>query len=171
MVWARTRLLIWDYVFEPVKQISISYTGRRPDLFYRKIHELVRLIFNVPEGYIQEKEYRWEKHKEAEHFEIGWEITKIFDVFTYLNLEIDLRGYVSTEGEGRATIVIKPRMITEYPQDTVWQQSIFYEMMRRAWHRMYYHKKRMQFLYLSKELSVDFERKIKEFSEELKTAK
>ena len=169
MVWARTRLMIYDYVFEPVKQIKFDYTGKRSDLFYKRLHELMRVIFNVPEGYIQEKEYRWEKHKDAEHFEIGWEVTKIFDVYSYLGLEIDLRGFVTTEGEGRASIVIKPRLITEYPQDTIWQQSIFYEMLRRFWHRIYYHRKRMQYLYWCKESVMDFERKLKDFGEELRS--
>ena len=150
MVWARTRLLIWDYVFEPVKQLNISYSGNNPQLLYKKLHELVRVVFNVPEGYIQEKSYRWEKHKDSEHFEIEWEITKIYDVFSYMNIEIELGGFVMAEGDGKASIKIKPRMITEYPQDTVWQQSIFYEMMRRFWHRVYYHNKRMQYLYYSK---------------------
>ena len=36
MVWARTRLLIWDYIFEPVKRIKINYTGPNPDKFYQK---------------------------------------------------------------------------------------------------------------------------------------
>jgi hypothetical protein len=168
MVWARTRLLIWDYVFEPVKQLKIDYTGKRPDAFYKALHELMRLIFNVPEGYIQEKTYKWEKLREAEHFNVEWELTKIFDTFSYLTVEIGLRGFVTTEGEGRATIVLKPRLITEYPQDTIWQQSIAYEMLRRFWHKVYYHRKRMNFLYISKELLVDFERKIKEFGEQLR---
>jgi len=34
---------------------------------------------------------------------------------------------------------------------------------------MYYHRKRMSFLYWSKEATLDFERKLKEFSEELRT--
>ncbi len=66
MVWARTKLLIWDYVFEPVKDIRISYSGKNPERLYKKLNELLRLIFNVPEGYIQEKTYKWEKKKESE---------------------------------------------------------------------------------------------------------
>jgi len=163
--------MIYDYVFEPVKQIKFSFSGKRPDLFYKKVQELLRVIFNVPEGYIQEKEYRWEKRKDAEVFEIGWEITKIFDVYSYLGIELDLKGAVDPEGFGSANIVIKPRLITEYPQDTVWQQSIFYEMLRRFWHRMYYHKKRMTYLYWCKEATLDFERKLKDFSEELRAMK
>lgn len=169
MVWARTRLLIWDYIFEPVKQIKIDYVGKHPERFYKKLHELMRLVFNVPEGYIQEKEYKWEKKKDMEGFEVGWEVMKVFDVFSYLALEIDFRGFVLLEsGEGKCTIVIKPRLITEYPQDTIWQQSIFYEMTRRFWHRIYYHKKRLEYLYWSKEVVVEFERKIKQFGEELR---
>ena len=168
MVWARTRLLIWDYIFEPVKQISIEYSGKNPNLLYSKLHELIRVIFNVPEGYIQEKNYRWEKHKDSEHFEVSWEITKIFDVFSYLNVEVELSGYVMAEGDGKASIKIKPRLITEYPQDTVFQQSIVYEMLRRFWHRAYYHNKRMQYLYYSKQLVVEFERSLKYIMDEMR---
>jgi hypothetical protein len=169
MVWARTRLLIWDYVFEPVKEIRISFTGKNPDKFYKKLHELFRLVFNVPEGYIQEKDYKWEKSRGVERFDVSWEITRIFDVFSYLAIEVDMRGF-STEGEGRVNIAIKPRLITEYPQDTIWQQSIFYEMMRRMWHRLFYHGRRMQFLDYSKEMVMNFERQVKDFTEELKAA-
>ncbi|MFH0836613.1 MAG: hypothetical protein V1870_00630 [Candidatus Aenigmatarchaeota archaeon] len=171
MVWARTKLLIWDYVFEPVKEIGISFEGRNPDKMYKKIHELLRLVFNVPEGYIQEKDYKWEKKKDIEQFSIDWEITKIFDTYTYIVIEISLSGFVLAEGDGKAKIRIRPRLITEYPQDTIWQQSIIYEFIRRFWHKMYYHKKRMEYLYVAKELVIEFERKIKEFMEELRKQK
>jgi hypothetical protein len=89
-------------------------------------------------------------------------------MFTYILVEIDLRG-TSTEGEGRALVRIRPRLITEYPQDTIWQQNIIYEMLRRFWHRMFYHHKRMEFLAMGKELVINFERSIKSFTETLKT--
>ncbi|MBI4895455.1 MAG: hypothetical protein HY831_03095 [Candidatus Aenigmarchaeota archaeon] len=171
MVWARTKLLIWDYVFEPVKEISIAYEGRHPEKLYKKLHELIRLVFNVPEGYIQEKDYRWEKKKDTDQFEIGWEITKIFDTYTYVVVELDFSGFVVAEGDGKAKIRLRPRIITEYPQDTIWQQSMIYEMLRRFWHKSYYHRKRMEYLYISKELVIEFERKIKEYMEEIRNAK
>ena len=71
MVWARTRLSIWDYVFEPVKQIAINYTGKSPAKFYRKINELIRTVFAVPEGYVQEKTYDWQKTKDGDKFSIA----------------------------------------------------------------------------------------------------
>jgi hypothetical protein len=127
----------------------------------------MRSVFNVPDAYVQEKSYNWEKLKDTERFEVGWEVTKILDVYSYLVAEITLKG-VSTEGEGRVSIKIKPRLITEYPQDTVWQQNIVYEMVRRFWHKTFYHKKRMEYLNAGKEIIVDFEKSLKEFSDSLK---
>lgn len=167
MVWARTKLLIYDYIFEPVKQIKISYTGPNPEKFYKKINELIRTVFNVPEAYVQEKEYTWEKLKETERFEVAWEVNKLLDMFSYVVTEIEMRGF-SSGGEGKVSITMKPRLITEYPQDTVWQQSIVYEMLRRMWHRIFYHNKRMEYLNLGKELLVNFESSIKHFAEELR---
>jgi len=167
VVWARTKLLIWDYVFEPVKEINISYTGPAPDKFYKKINELVRVVFNVPDAYVQEKEYSWEKTKDGERFSVGWEVNKILDTFSYITVEIDFSGF-SVNNEGKVNMRIRPRLITEYPQDTVWQQNIIYEMTRRFWHNMFYHKKRMEYLNFAKELVTSFESSVKHFGEVLR---
>src|SRR3989344_2597183 len=169
MVWARTKLLIWDYIFEPVKDITINYSGENTTLFYKKIKELIRTVFNVPEAYLQEKSYDWEKGKETERFNVGWEVNKVLDTYSYIVVEIDLKGF-STNGEGKVSIKLKPRLITEYPQDTVWQQNIIYEMFRRFWHVKFYHRKRMEYLNFGKELLVSFETEIKKYLEELRSA-
>ncbi|MFH0949376.1 MAG: hypothetical protein V1802_02720 [Candidatus Aenigmatarchaeota archaeon] len=167
MVWARTKLLIYDYVFEPVKELTITYVGKHPDKFYKKLNELMRLVFNVPDAYVQEKTYSWEKLKDSENFSVGWELTKIIDIYSYIVVEVDLTGVI-TNGEGRASIRLKPRLITEYPQDTIWQQSIIYEMLRRFWHKFFYHKKRMEYLNMAKELLMSFQVSIKNYAEELR---
>lgn len=166
MVWARTKLLIWDYVFEPVRNIGINYSGKHPEKLYKKINELMRTIFNVPEGYIQEKTYDWDKSSKTEKFKVAWELNKIFDKFSYLVVEVILKGY-SKDGSGRVSVSIKPRLITEYPQDTAWQQNLFYEIIRRFWHSVFYHRKRMEYLDASKEMCVAFESSIKNFTNEL----
>ncbi|MFH1420482.1 MAG: hypothetical protein ABIG30_00780 [Candidatus Aenigmatarchaeota archaeon] len=168
MVWARTRLSIWDYVFEPVKEILINYVGKDPSKFYKKINELIRVVFNVPEGYVQEKTYDWQKTKDGEKFSVSWEVNKLYDQFTFLGVEIELRGGMR-ESEGKASITIKPRVVTEYPQDTIWQQNLFYEMLRRFWHSIFYHKKRMEYLDRSREIVTNFETELKHFAEELRS--
>jgi len=170
VVWARTKITIWDYVFEPIRRLKISYTGKNPEKFYRKINELLRTILNIPEGYIQEKTYKWEKSGDTIRFDVEWEANKILDQFTFLRVEMDLRGY-STKGQGKATIRIAPRLITEYPQDTIWQQNIIYEMLRRFWHSFFYHAKRMEYLDMCKELVTSLESELKHFGEELNRGK
>jgi len=85
MVWARTKLLIWDYVFEPVKDIKIDYSGPHPERFYKKVKEIIKTVLNVPDAYVQEKNYSWDKSKESEKFEIDWEVNKILDNFSYIS--------------------------------------------------------------------------------------
>lgn len=168
MVWARTKLMIWDYIFEPVVDIKIAYAGKSPEKYYKKINELIRTIFNVPDAYVQEKSYSWETTKDGQKFEIAWEVTKVLDVFSYFVFEVDLRG-LSAAGEGKASIRIRPRLITEYPQDTIFQQNLLYEMLRRTWHRLFYHKKRMEYLNFGKELVTTFESSVKHFGEVMNT--
>jgi hypothetical protein len=151
-------------VFEPAKEIEMNFTVKNPEKFYKKINELIRTVFNVPDAYVQEKEYSWEKGKGKEKFDISWEVNKILDIYSYIVVEIDLKGSAA-EGEGKVRVRLKPRLITEYPQDTLWQQSIFYEMLRRFWHKFYYHKKRMEYLDLAKETLINFESSIKRFAE------
>lgn len=169
MVWARTKLLIWDYIFEPVKDIKIEHKGPGPERFYKKINELIRTIFNVPDAYVQEKNYSWEKGKDGERFEVEWEVTKVLDVYSYITVEIEMRGY-SVNGEGKVSVRLKPRLITEYPQDTIFQQSILYEMARRFWHKFFYHHKRMEYLNFGKEILTSFESAVKHFGETLREA-
>lgn len=167
MVWGRTKLLIWDYIFEPVKDLRINFNGPHPDKLYFKVKEFMKAIINVPDAYIQEKNYVWEKGKDSERFEIEWEVNKILDSYSYIVIEITLRGFVAG-GEGKADVRIRPRLITEYPQDTLWQQSIVYEMLRRFWHQRFYQNKRMEYLHLAKELLVNFETAVKKYMEELR---
>ena len=48
------------------------------------------------------------------------------------------------------------------------QQNLMYEMVRRMWHRVFYQRKRMEYLDLGKELIMNFERGLKDFGEELR---
>jgi hypothetical protein len=167
MVWARTKLVIWEYIFEPVKELRISYAGPHPEKMYAKLKELIRLVFNVPDAYVQEKVYSWERGKESEKFEVEWEINKILDTYSYISVELSVRGF-SAAGEGKAEITIKPRLLTEYPQDTIWQQSIIYEMLRRFWDSRFYHHRRMEYVNMGKEMIVTFETDIKKYFEKLR---
>jgi len=51
-----------------------------------------------------------------------------------------------SKGHGKADIEVEGALRTEYPQDTMWQKSLFYEFLRMAWHTMFYASKRDEYL-------------------------
>lgn len=168
MVWARTKLVIYDNLYEPgEKDVLFNYSGPHPEKFYNKIRSMMHNIFNVPKGRIQEMNYSWEKHKDKDKFNIKWRIVKEMDIYTYLRYDIILNGS-SENHDGSVSIRQKPRIITEYPQDTLIQQSILYEMARRYWHNIFYAKQRQKWMNEGRDMAAEFENTLKEYGEELR---
>ena len=82
-----------------------------------------------------------------------------------------IRVRFSGEGDeksGSAKIDMKPMLRTEYPQDTIWQRSIFYEMMRTMWHRAFYHRQRFDFNEECRHMAVMYQRQVQEFFKQLR---
>lgn len=168
MVWARTKLVLYDNIYdEGERDVSISYAGKHPDKLYYKIRELMLNVFNVHAGKIQEISYSWEKKADSDKIEVRWRCVKDMDMYSFVRFDVNFRANV-TAGEGTASIKLKPRFVTEYPQDTLIQQSIFYEMARRFWHNVFYQKQRIKWFEETKELCAQFEQKLKEYGEELR---
>lgn len=167
MVWARTKLVIWEDVYEDVTDIIVRYSGPHPERFYKKVLELMEKIFALRRSDIQEIDYTWEKTETSAKFKVWWRLIKSMDVYSYLRWDLKLEGSSAHE-KGYAMVKLTPILVTEYPQDTLIQQSIFYEMLRRFWHQVFYHKKRMQYMVSARDLSTDFELAVKKFAEELR---
>ena len=159
MVVARTKLMIHDDLLRPSPSITIHFTGPDPDRFYKEIPNLMRAIFRAGEHSIQEKRFKWIKG-DPEKFDIKWELDKDLDKFSYYFVEVSLRGH-NSRGNGSADIVVDGALRTEYPQDTMWQKSILYEMLRVAWHNIYYHSKRDHQLTEGRRLMALFVDKLK----------
>ncbi len=161
MVWARTRLVIRDYIFEPRKDLYFMWSGKMPSKIYLEIYDIIRDVFSVPDSHIIELVFDWEKKDGADKFKIGWRIIKEFDIYSYLRLDINVSGKIK-DGVGSLSVAIKPRFFTEYPQDSVFQQTIFYEIGRRLWEKMFYEKKRFSYMEESRILVMEFHRRLKE---------
>ena len=144
MVWAKTKLMIHDDLLRPIPRMTIKFTGPHPEKFYKEVHRLLLTAFRVPEHSIQEKEFSWCKG-ETEKFTAKWEVNKDLDKFSYYWVQTTLKGSVSN-GMGKAEITIEGALRTEYPQDTLWQRSLFYEFLRTFWHSTFYTPKRDEFL-------------------------
>ena len=170
MVFARAKLVLEDNCFaEEPGRLEMKLSGPGTEKLYGKMYQLLKTVFNVSDADIQESSYSWSKGEKGDKFSINWWLHKDMDTFSYLYVNIKLSG---TGGQaGSATIAIRGLLRSEYPQDTVWQRSLFYEMLRTFWHRIFYHRKREEYAEDCRHNIVLFERKIRQFYELLKGEK
>ena len=149
-VFARTKLLIHDYCLFPVPYAHFTYSGPNPQNAYENIKRLFASVFNVDEREIQEREFRWDRIEDEEVFHTRWEVIKDLDQFTFEHIVVVLDGRAKPNKEvgkeGTARIRIEGRIRTEYPQETIWQRSLLYEMFRVFYHRVIYDSTRKRYL-------------------------
>lgn len=168
-VFARTKLILqedcWD-VTTPV--MNLKYTGPDPQLAYSKMREMFWTIFGVKESErVQEKDYSWDKQGKKETFKAEWDITKDMDKFSYLYFRIKMSGFAEEVGDGRKegnlSVTIDAKLRTEYPQDTIWERNIFYEIMRVFWHRIFYSEKRNEYQDVCRSIMMSCKNELKSF--------
>ncbi len=144
MVWARAKLMIEDDLLSPLPVVRIKFAGQNPERFYKEMYNLMLLSFRVHEHSIQEKDFQWSKG-ETEKFNIRWEVNKDLDKFSYYFVEVRLNGEMA-KNTGKVEIEVEGLLRTEYPQDTFWQRSLIYEILRMFWHTTFYGSKRDEYL-------------------------
>ena len=167
MVFARAKLVMEDNCFEEEPgQVEMKFVGAGIPKLYHKMYDTMKGVFRVSDADIQETEYSWGKSEKGDKFSITWWMHKDMDIFTYFYIRFQLSGE-GTEKAGSAKIGVKGYIRTEYPQDTVWQRSLFYEMLRTFWHRAFYHKKRAEYAEDCRHSTILFERRMKEFFQEM----
>ncbi|MBW6462382.1 MAG: hypothetical protein K0B07_05030 [DPANN group archaeon] len=170
MVFARTKLTIYDDVYDKSKfrkDITINYSGPNPQRFYNKVRELMVTVFKVPEEHIQEVTYTWEKAGEKQKFKFSWIVSKVFDVYSFAKIEVGLEGFVEGSN-GTAKILFEPQLWSEFPQDTLLQQTIFWQLGWRLWMTLFYQKKRDRYHEFTKKITNDFAEGLKQYAEELR---
>ncbi len=167
MVFARAKLVLEENCFEEEPaSVEMKFVGKGVDKLYEKMQTLMKSVFNVPDSDIQETTYNWGKGEKGEKFNVRWWVHKDLDVFSYFFVRFDLRGE-ATGKSGNARVAIRGLLRTEYPQDTVWQRSLFYEMLRTFWHRVFYRQKRELYAEECRHNITLFQKRIKEFFDEL----
>jgi len=167
-VFARTKIVIQDDCLSPpVPFITLNYAGPNPQELYKKIKELFVTIWRVDPGDVQERQFSWDRTAAGEKFSVSFEVIKEMDTFSFILLTVNLKGEAKHSREfgreGNANMVIEPVLRTEYPQDTIWQRSLFYEFFRVLYHRLIYVDTRKRFLQECREMSVRLQEEIKSF--------
>ncbi|MBU0898885.1 MAG: hypothetical protein KKB03_03070 [Nanoarchaeota archaeon] len=166
MVFARTKLMMQDNCFEQDPgDVQLNYIGPNPQKLYKIIFDAIKTVFRAADSDIQEEDFTWGK-KETEKFKARIYLHKDLDKFTHMLIRFDISGQ-GTEESGNATIKVKPVMRTEYPQDTVWQRSLFYEFLRTLWHNLFYHQKRVDYTEECRQYVIVFQRRMQQVFKKL----
>jgi len=167
MVFARSKLTMEDNCFEEEPGVvEMKFVGPNVTKIYKKMYESMKNVFRCSDADIQETEYSWGKSERGDKFSVRWWMHKDMDIFSYFYISFQLSGE-GTDKAGSAKIAVRGLLRTEYPQDTVWQRSLFYEMLRTFWHRAFYHRKREEYAEECRHSVILFERKMKEFFHEI----
>jgi hypothetical protein len=180
-VFARTKLMIHDDCLAPapgsfqpgLPYITLTYTGPNPQRLYEKIKELLFTVVKYDPNELQEREFYWTGG--GEKFRVVFDLIKDMDTFSFVQILVTLTGETKPSKEfgreGTATLRIEGRLRTEYPQDTIWQRSLFYEMFRVFYHRVIYEDKRARYKEQCKEWLLKFQEELKSFLNILPTLK
>ncbi len=174
-IFARAKLVIHDdcLSFSPgsrypgVPYAKLNYSGPHPEKVYPEIKKLLSSVMNVDERDIQEKEVNWSRLESTEKFSVKMEAFKDMDRFTYMHIEVEVKGYVKPskefEKEGECKIKLETHLRTEYPQETLLQRTLFYEFFRLLFHKFLYKSTRIRYLEQCRELSLKFLLELRKF--------
>jgi len=174
-VFARTKLVIHDECLEVApgsalpgrKYVALQYSGPNPQNIYYQLKKTLSLIFKIGEDEIIERDFKWDRKQPEEKLETTLEVIKDMDRFTFIHIVVSFEAHIRPskefEKEGSAEIKVRGYLRTEYPQDTIWQRSLLYEMFRTFWHKVFYAEQRKKYKEECVSLIYQFQNEIKEF--------
>lgn len=166
-IFARAKITIEEDCMLPTPKLWLTYSGPNPQKVYPKIMEILKTTLKIRPENIQEKEYKWDRSTVPEKFSAAIEAFKDFDKFTYMLIWIDFSGTVKPskefEKEGEVTVVLDGVIRTDYPQDTIWEKSLFYEIFRTFWHKVFYQNQRYKFREMCRDAMLTLQTEIRAF--------
>ncbi len=115
--------------------LDYTYEGKNVEKLKEFLPKLIKTVFNPT---------TWQKKNteiKDNTYSTMWYLFKDLDYYSYLKFDVTLK--IESEGNhGKAKISIKkPCIVTEYPQETYWQKTFIYEIIRVGWHNLFYNKK------------------------------
>lgn len=166
-VFARTKITIEEDCMPPRPRITLNYSGPNPHKAYPKILEILRNNLKVKDENIQEKDFKWDRSSLPEKFSVVIEVIKDFDKFTHMLLLIKVEGNVKPskefEYEGSVMVDVDGVIRTEYPQDSIWERSFLYEMLRTFWHKVFYQDQRFKYREQCRDFMLTIQNEMKAF--------
>jgi len=166
-VFARTKLIMEEFCITLRPRLIFTYTGPNPQKAYQKLMDILVTHIAVPRENIQEKDFRWDRGGETENFSAALEVVKDYDKFSYMQMTIEIKGVLKPSKEfgkeGNVSIVIEGIVRTEYPQDTPWERSFPYEILRRLYDTILYKEQRKRYTDICRDQMLTVQNELKTF--------
>jgi len=155
-IFARTKLVIHEDCLEvpgsplPGKKfLTLEYSGPNPQTTYYQAKKILSQVTKVPENEIIERDFSWRKEGEEESFSVNFDVIKDMDRFSFIQISVSMKGKIRPSKEfgkeGSLSVTIDGVLRTEYPQDTLWQRSLIYEIFRAFYHKFIYEDTRRKY--------------------------
>jgi hypothetical protein len=139
-----------------------TYEGKNVKKLIQFVPKLIKTIF-VPTTW-QQKEVNVKKGT----YSAKWHVFKDLDHYTYFRVDVDI-DIKFNEDEGKAKIKLgEPIIISEYPQETYWQKTFLYEILRVSWYNFFYRKKLGNYLNWGRLKISCFEEKLFKYFDKLR---
>ncbi|HIE41061.1 MAG TPA: hypothetical protein EYP80_00185 [Candidatus Aenigmarchaeota archaeon] len=164
---AGSKLTIWNELYKRgakpgLKDLTYVYEGKNVRKLIDFVPKLIQTIFS-PTTWQQKVISVKENEYSAE-----WFMFKDLDYYSYLRIDVELK--IRYKGDiGVAKIKLgEPVIVTEYPQETYWQKTFIYEILRVLWHNLFYNRKLQEYLEFGRMKVSCFEEKLLKYFEKLK---
>ncbi len=161
------KLTIWNDLYKRgskpgLKNLEYFYEGKNTKRLIEFIPKLVQTIF-APTTWQQK-----EVNVSEGGYRVYWYVFKDLDNFTYFRVDVEIKiEYKGNTGKAKIKLS-EPVVVTEYPQETYWQKTFFYELLRVFWHNVFYNKKVDEYLNWAKLKVSCFEEKLLKYFDRLK---
>jgi len=175
-IFARTKLIIHEDClaiagttspFPGKKFITLEYQGPNPQIAYYQAKKILASVTKIPENEIIERNFKWDRSGEEENFSVDFDVIKDMDRFSFIQVTVSMKGNIKPSKEfgkeGKLTVTIDGILRTEYPQDTLWQRSLLYEMFRAFFHKFIYEESRKKYKEECVSIMMTIYNELKEF--------
>lgn len=122
--------------------LKLEYSGPNPQNIYFEIKNLLKRVMKVEDKDIEEREVYWDRTTKGDKFKAFFVVNKKLDNYSHFHFEVSLEGHAKPSEvgkEGSVLITIDPVVRIEYPQETLFEKSIFAEIFR-FFHQKFFYK-------------------------------
>jgi hypothetical protein len=140
--------ILEDDCLAPSAKLTINYAGPNPFIVCQRIRDTLRTVWEVRSKDFWERDFRWDNSSDPRSFYMRACVNKGIDARTKLFVEVVMQGEQPSDPtkNGKITVSVNARMITEYEFDTAFKQLPIYKGFIWIYNKFFYYDVRRRWL-------------------------